>query len=130
MTRTQRRLIRFAVAATGLLPVLALAHPDHGETSSFVAGALHPLGGIDHLLGLITVGLLMSRLGGRYLPLLAAAMLGLLVAAWTVDSDGSLYAAGFMVTSAALIAAAMAATRTATRLLGLATTAIAPRSPT
>jgi urease accessory protein len=130
MTRAQRHLLRFAVAASGLLPILAMAHPGHGETSSFVAGALHPLGGFDHMLGLITVGGLASRLGGRYLFSLAAALLGLSVAAWTTDSDGWRYAAGFMFTSVGLIAAAMAATRAATRLPVFVTTATAPRSPT
>jgi hydrogenase/urease accessory protein HupE len=130
MTRLQKHLVRIVTVATGLLPTLALAHPGHGDTSSFAAGALHPLGGFDHLVGLFAVGLLASRLGRRFLAPLAAAFLGLLVAASTADSDGWQYAAGFMLTSAGLIAAAMAATRAATRLVVRVLTAVAPRSPT
>jgi urease accessory protein len=123
MTRSQKQLTRFAAAAFGLLPALALAHPGHGETSSFIAGALHPLSGLDHLAGFIAVGVLVAKLGGRYLAPLAAALLGLLVAAWTAGSDGWQYAAGFMLAGAGLIAAGMAAAR----LISLAASAL--RSP-
>jgi urease accessory protein len=111
MTRPQKYLTRFTAAAFGLVPVLALAHPGHGETSSFVAGALHPFSGLDHLFGLIAVGVLAAKLGGRLLAPLTAAFLGLLVAAWTAGSDGWQYAAGFMLAGAGLIAAGLAATR-------------------
>jgi urease accessory protein len=130
MTRAQKHLIRIAAVFMGLAPALALAHPGHGETSSFFSGSLHPLSGMDHLLGFIAVGVLAAKLGGRYLAPLAAALLGLLVAAWTTDSDGWRYAAGFMLSGAGLVAAAMGATRAATRLARLAFTASAPRSPT
>ena len=46
-----------------LLPVTALAHPGH-EASSFLAGAVHPLGGLDHLLAMLAVGLLAGGNGG------------------------------------------------------------------
>lgn len=35
----------------------ALAHPGHGPESGFMAGLLHPMTGIDHLLALLAVGL-------------------------------------------------------------------------
>ena len=121
--------VRIATAAAAFLPALALAHPGHGETSSFAAGALHSFGGLDHLAGFIVVGILAARLGGQYLWPLAAAFLGLLVAASTTDSDGWRYAAGFMFTGAGLIAAGMATTRAATSFGSRFVTAAAPRSP-
>ena len=39
-----------------LTPALAFAHPGHGE-SGLMAGISHPMGGIDHLLAMIAVGL-------------------------------------------------------------------------
>jgi urease accessory protein len=36
---------------------LALAHPDHAETATFMDGFLHPLTGFDHLLAMLAVGL-------------------------------------------------------------------------
>jgi hydrogenase/urease accessory protein HupE len=125
-----RSFVRLAAATAAWVPTLAMAHPGHGEASSFVAGALHPLSGLDHLAGLIAVGVLLSRLGGRYLAPLAAALLGLMVAAGTSDSEGWRYAAGFLLSSASLVAAAMATTTAATRLRALAATAAGPRSPT
>jgi len=125
-----RPLLRLAVTAAALLPSLALAHPGHGETSSFVAGALHPLSGWDHLAGFIAAGVLLCRLGGRFLGPLAAGLLGLMVAAGTSDSDGWRFAAGFLLTGASLVAAALAIARTATRLRTSASTAAGPRSPT
>lgn len=35
-----------------------------GEAHSFIAGALHPLGGLDHLLAMLAVGLLAGHGGG------------------------------------------------------------------
>jgi len=125
-----RSLVRLVAAVAALVPTIALAHPGHGDTSSFVAGALHPLSGPDHLAGLLAVGVLLTRLGGRYLAPLAAALLGLMVTAGTSDSEGWRYAAGFLMTSAGLIAAAMATTTAATRLRGRVVTAAGPRSPT
>jgi hydrogenase/urease accessory protein HupE len=130
MTRLQKTLLRIAVVTAGLLPTLALAHPGHGETSSFAAGALHPLSSVGHVLWLVQVGLLATLLSRRYVLPVSAAFLGVLVAAWTSDSDGWRYAAGFMFSSAGLIAAAMASTTAATRLMSLVATAAAPRSPT
>jgi urease accessory protein len=127
---TQKHLVRIATLIAAFLPALAFAHPGHGEASSFADGALHPIGGVDHLAGFIAVGMLAVRLGGRYLWPVTAAFLGLLGAAWTSDSDGWQYAAGFMLSGAALIAAAVVVTTAATRYAGLAFTAAGRRSPT
>jgi urease accessory protein len=46
----------FATAALLLAPALAFAHPGHGD-NGLVAGMSHPLGGLDHLLAMLAVGL-------------------------------------------------------------------------
>jgi urease accessory protein len=46
------------------LPATAVAHPGHA-THSFLAGALHPLSGLDHLLAMVAVGLLAGCSDGR-----------------------------------------------------------------
>lgn len=54
-----------------LLTTTANAHPGHdgehggGLTWDFTGGLLHPLGGIDHLLAMIAVGIWAAQLGGR-----------------------------------------------------------------
>ncbi|SDS21224.1 HupE/UreJ family protein [Pseudomonas granadensis] len=39
-----------------LAPALAFAHPGHGD-SGLIAGISHPIGGLDHLLAMLAVGL-------------------------------------------------------------------------
>jgi urease accessory protein len=46
------------------LPATALAHTG-GTAHSFLAGALHPLSGLDHLLAMLAVGLLAGCSAGR-----------------------------------------------------------------
>jgi urease accessory protein len=58
-----RRISLTAVSL--LLPVLAQAHTGHDSGASFMAGVMHPLAGMDHLLALIATGLLAWRMAGR-----------------------------------------------------------------
>lgn len=49
-----------------LLPSVALAHGGHG-TDGFAQGLSHPLGGPDHLLAMVALGILAAQTGGRAL---------------------------------------------------------------
>lgn len=40
-----------------LMPALAFAHSGHDHHSGFMAGLLHPVSGVDHLLAMLAVGL-------------------------------------------------------------------------
>jgi urease accessory protein len=56
-----------------LVPSMALAHSGPaGHTHGFAQGFLHPLGGLDHVLAMVAVGLLAAHLGGRALLLVPA----------------------------------------------------------
>jgi urease accessory protein len=72
---------RLLVAALLLAAGPALAHvgPPHVH-GSFGNGVLHPLGGIDHVLAMVAVGLWAALAGGRALLLFPAAFLGGLLA--------------------------------------------------
>jgi urease accessory protein len=61
-----------AAATLTLIPTAAFAHPGMGDAHGFVQGFAHPLGGLDHLLAMVTVGLLAWQLGGRALWLVPA----------------------------------------------------------
>lgn len=55
------------------------AHVGVGDTHGFVHGFAHPIGGIDHILAMIAVGLFAAHLGGRALylvPLSFVTMMG------------------------------------------------------
>jgi urease accessory protein len=47
-----------------LIPGIAGAHGNSGD-SGFVSGLNHPVFGFDHLLAMVTVGLLSAQMGGR-----------------------------------------------------------------
>lgn len=54
-------LVLFFLAAVST----AFAHPEHASFSGFAAGLSHPLGGWDHLLALLAIGVWAAQLGGR-----------------------------------------------------------------
>src|SRR5258707_12626426 len=60
-------------AALTLIPTAAFAHPGLGDAHGFVAGFAHPLGGLDHIMAMVTVGIFAWQLGGRALWLVPAA---------------------------------------------------------
>lgn len=56
-----------------LLSSAAFAHPGHEPGGSLVAGLLHPLTGLDHLLAMLAVGMYAAQCGGRALWAVPAA---------------------------------------------------------
>jgi urease accessory protein len=60
-----KRFLRLAFLAAFLAPTAALAHTGVGDTSGFMHGFMHPLGGLDHQLAMILVGIFAYQLGGR-----------------------------------------------------------------
>jgi urease accessory protein len=64
--------LALATAAIGLLPSVAFAHTGHGDTHGFMAGFSHPIGGLDHILAMVLVGVFAWQLGGRALWLVPA----------------------------------------------------------
>jgi urease accessory protein len=57
----------FIAATLGVLATPALAHVGVGGHFSFIHGLEHPLGGLDHLAAMISVGLWAAIAGGRRL---------------------------------------------------------------
>lgn len=67
-------------AALTLIPAAAFAHTGAGEVHGFVWGFAHPLGGLDHILAMVTVGIFAWQLGGRALWLVPATFVLLMAA--------------------------------------------------
>lgn len=67
-----------AVLAMVLLPAAASAHTGVGTTAGFAHGFMHPVGGLDHILAMVAVGLFAAHLGGRALWLVPAAFVGMM----------------------------------------------------
>src|SRR5687768_13712286 len=58
---------RFATLAAVLIALagLAFAHTGHGNVAGFTHGFMHPIGGLDHVLAMVAVGLYAALLGDR-----------------------------------------------------------------
>jgi urease accessory protein len=67
-------------AAVTLAPVAAFAHAGHGEHGEFIHGFMHPLTGLDHMLAMVTVGILAYQIGGRALWLVPTTFLAIMAA--------------------------------------------------
>src|SRR5262249_18890060 len=76
--------IGLTTAALTLIPTAAFAHPGIGDAHGFVHGFAHPLGGLDHILAMVTVGIFAWQLGGRARWLLPAAFVLALAAGLSV----------------------------------------------
>src|SRR5258708_3744569 len=66
------------VLATLLMLTPALAHTGIGDTAGLAHGFSHPVGGVDHVLAMIAVGLLAALLGGRALWLVPTSFLAMM----------------------------------------------------
>jgi urease accessory protein len=82
-----RRLLTVAVLALATAP--ALAHTGASATHDLTHGFLHPLGGLDHVLAMVAVGLYAAQLGGRSLLLLPAAFVGAMIAGGALGYAGA-----------------------------------------
>jgi urease accessory protein len=75
-------------AAVFFIPSLAFAHTGHGAASGFFHGFEHPVGGLDHVLAMVLVGMLGFQLGGRALYALPASFVGLMAAGGALGMAG------------------------------------------
>ena len=70
-TKSHRSLLPLFLLACGLfLPLTASAHSETGSVGGFVSGFLHPLGGLDHIVAMVAVGLWGAYLGAPAMWLL------------------------------------------------------------
>lgn len=74
-------MFRISVFVASLLALTtsAQAHTGVGDTHGFLHGFIHPIGGIDHVLVMVAVGLFAVHLGGRALWLLPLSFVSMMV---------------------------------------------------
>jgi urease accessory protein len=80
--------VTIVAAAMIAIPTVASAHPGHEDTPGLVHGFLHPLGGLDHILAMVAVGLFAARLGGRALWLVPASFVVTMAVAGVAGMTG------------------------------------------
>jgi urease accessory protein len=83
-----RTALRIAAASLAFAPAVAFAHPGH-DGASLASGFLHPLGGVDHIIAMIAVGLLAARLGGRAVWLVPASFVATMAVAGLAGMMGT-----------------------------------------
>jgi urease accessory protein len=76
-----------ALLAAGAMP---LACDAHGlEASGLASGLLHPIGGADHLLAMLGVGIVSAKLGGRWLWWLPATFMSGMTLGFVLGLSGA-----------------------------------------
>lgn len=65
-------------ALAGLWPSLAFGHPGHAD-HGLGSGFAHPLGGADHVLAMVAVGIWAAQLGGRAVWLVPSTFIGAMI---------------------------------------------------
>jgi urease accessory protein len=83
-----RSILRFCATVIAFAPVAASAHVGAGDAHGFVHGFSHPLGGIDHILVMVAVGLFAAHLGGRALWLVPLTFVSVMALAGTAGMAG------------------------------------------
>ncbi len=70
------------------LPGMALAHTGVGDTTGFMHGVGHPVGGADHLLAMIAVGIWAAQVGGRALWVVPCTFVGVMIVGGVLGFSG------------------------------------------
>jgi urease accessory protein len=71
-----------------LVPTAAFAHTGHGDTSGLLHGFMHPIGGLDHVLAMVAVGIFAFVLGGRALFLVPLSFVAMMAAGFGLGITG------------------------------------------
>lgn len=71
-----------------LLPNVVLAHTASTQSAGFISGLSHPVLGFDHLLAMISVGILSSQIGGRAIWSIPATFVGVMLIGGILGING------------------------------------------
>jgi urease accessory protein len=83
-----RKILISVATLLALAPHEVLAHTGIGDASGFLHGVMHPIGGIDHVLAMVAVGLFAAHLGGYALFLVPASFVTMMAAGGVVGLYG------------------------------------------
>ena len=84
----KRPILAALASAVMLAPTATLAHTGHGDAAGFMHGLAHPVSGIDHVLAMVSVGILAAGIGGRALWLLPLTFISVMAGAAVLGMTG------------------------------------------
>lgn len=82
------RLLLALALALVLIPSAAFAHTGVGDAHGFLHGFMHPVGGIDHILAMVAVGVFAYVLGGKALYLVPLSFVGMMAVGFLLGLGG------------------------------------------
>ena len=88
MKKSSMHLLLTSLFAICFLPIPAFAHTGVGQTSGFIAGFSHPIGGADHLLAMIAVGLWAAQMGGRAVWVVPSTFVSMMIVGGVLGMSG------------------------------------------
>jgi len=74
--------------AFALISTAAFAHTGHGDAAGVLHGFVHPIGGLDHVLAMVAVGVFAFVLGGRALYLVPLSFVGMMAVGFLLGVGG------------------------------------------
>lgn len=85
-----QKVVKIAALAIGCLAATpAFAHVGLGDHGGFAHGFMHPLGGADHVLAMLGVGILAAQLGGRAMWAPPASFIVMMIAGGLLGFSGA-----------------------------------------
>jgi urease accessory protein len=85
MMRALASLLALSLVA---VPTAAFAHTGVGDAHGLVHGFMHPIGGLDHVLAMVAVGVFAFVLGGRALWLVPLSFVGMMAVGFLLGANG------------------------------------------
>ena len=82
------RLPAAIAVALAVAPATAWAHTGGGDVAGFAHGFMHPIGGLDHVLAMVAVGLFAAQLGGRALCVVPATFVAVMALGGALGAAG------------------------------------------
>jgi len=80
--------LRYLAVITLIISLQALAHDEGEGSAGFLVGLLHPAMGFDHLLAMLSVGILSAQIGGRALWGVPATFVGVMIVGGLIGGYG------------------------------------------
>lgn len=75
-----------AIALLALFPTMSFAHNGVDHAAGFIHGLEHPVGGLDHVLAMVAVGVFAFVLGGRALWLVPLSFVGMMLVGFALGA--------------------------------------------